>query len=60
VFGGSDGGFTEADGTMYRSSGNGTGTATGTFASGTLEAGGLTLTIEGTVERTYTLEAFGA
>lgn len=58
VFSGADGSFEEADGTTYASTGSGAGTATGTFSSGTLTVGGLTLTISGTVERTYTVEAY--
>jgi alpha-glucosidase (family GH31 glycosyl hydrolase) len=58
VFPGPAGSFVEADGTIYRTTGTGTGagTASATFASGTLEAGGITLTVEGSVERTYVLE----
>lgn len=61
VFAGAAGSFTEADGTVYSSDGAGTssGSATGTFSSGTLKAGGVTLTIEGAVERTYVLQVWG-
>lgn len=54
---GSDGTFTEADGTMYAAGGSATATAnaTDTFKRGTLEAGGIVLTINGRTERTYTL-----
>ena len=56
VFG--DGGpFTEADGTTYRCSGTATGRATGTetMTSGNLEVGGLSVAIDGDVERSYTV-----
>jgi hypothetical protein len=60
VFSGAAGAFTEADGTAYTT--DGTATSSGTTAevltSGTLSVGGLTLTIDGTVERTYTLEVY--
>lgn len=58
VFAGASGSFAEADGTTYTTSGEATGpgTATETLTSGTIEAGGLTLTISGDVERAYTLE----
>ncbi len=60
VFSGAAGAFTEADGTAYTT--DGTATSSGTTAevltSGTLSAGGLTLTITGAVERTYTLEVY--
>jgi alpha-glucosidase len=61
VFGGKKGSFVEADGTTYTSDGEatGSGTATDTFASGTLTAAGLTLTISGEVERDYTLVVGG-
>jgi alpha-glucosidase (family GH31 glycosyl hydrolase) len=54
---GNGGIFTEADGTTYTPSGTATGSAqvTGRLSSGDLEVGGLTLTIEGSVERTYTV-----
>ena len=56
VFG--DGGsFTEADGTSYSATGSGSGQASGTFSSGELTAGGLTLSIDGDTDRTYTLVA---
>ena len=58
VYGGEEGSFVEADGTTYTSNGKATstGSATGTFASGELVAGGLTLTISGSAERTYTID----
>ena len=48
--------FTEADGTTYTPSGTATesGQVTERLSNGTLEVGGVTLTIEGFVERTYT------
>ncbi|MEQ1502369.1 MAG: TIM-barrel domain-containing protein [Myxococcota bacterium] len=54
-----DGGgpFDEADGTAYRTTGSGTGTATATVRSGSIAVGGLTLTVDGPVERTYTVIA---
>ncbi len=60
VFAGAAGAFTEADGTAYATDGaaTGSGTTTDTFASGSLTAGGLTLTIDGDTERTYTLEVY--
>lgn len=60
VYAGAAGRFEEADGTRYTTDGvaTGTGTATGTFADGTLEAGGLTLTIDSPVERTWTVEVY--
>lgn len=60
VFAGAEGRFEEADGTTYATDGGatGSGTATATLTSGTLEAGGLTLTVSGDVERTYTLEVY--
>lgn len=60
VFAGASGSFTEADGTAYASDGAGTGTgsAAGTFKVGTLKAGGVTLTIEGPTERSYTLQVW--
>ncbi len=56
LFGGG-GAFTEADGTSYTVSGTATGRALGnaTFASGSVEVGGVTLTIAGTIERDYTV-----
>lgn len=61
VFPGAAGHFVEADGTRYDTDGvaSSAGTATATLASGTLEAGGLVLTITGTVTRTYTLDVAG-
>lgn len=58
VFAGAAGVFTEADGTTYRADGEATspGTASATFSSGTIEAGGMAVTIEGSVEREYTVE----
>lgn len=60
VFAGAAGSFAEADGTTYATDGvaTGDGTASGTFVSGTLVAGGLSLEISGDVERAYTLEVF--
>ncbi|MDP2314983.1 MAG: glycoside hydrolase family 31 protein [Pseudomonadota bacterium] len=60
VFAGAAGGFTEADGTTYTTDGvaDASGTTTSTFTAGTLSAGGLTLTIDGTVERAYTLQVY--
>lgn len=60
VFAGAAGSFAEADGTTYTTDGRATasGTATSTLASGTIAAGGLTLEVDGDVERTYTLEVF--
>jgi alpha-glucosidase len=60
VFAGAEGSFTEADGTVYVSDGKGssTGSAAGTFKAGTLKAGGVTLTIEGSTERSYTLQVW--
>ena len=51
------GDFTEADGTTYRPSGTptGAGETEVTLASGSTEVAGVTVEIEGTVERTYTL-----
>lgn len=62
VFAGAKGAFTEADGTAYTTSGaaTGSGEATGTFASGELSAGGLTLTVSGETERTYTVHVHAA
>jgi len=60
VFAGAKGSFTEADGTVYTSDGKATaaGEASDTLTSGTITAGGLTLTIEGTVERAYTVKVW--
>jgi alpha-glucosidase (family GH31 glycosyl hydrolase) len=54
---GSGGRFEEKDGTLYSVSGeaSATGTASETLTSGTVEVAGLELTIDGTVERTYTV-----
>jgi alpha-glucosidase len=54
---GEGGVFTEADGTSYSATGSASsaGEGTGTLASGSIEAGGLTLSIEGPVERSYTV-----
>ncbi|MCP4806770.1 MAG: hypothetical protein GY884_15615 [Proteobacteria bacterium] len=49
--------FTEADGTVYTASGAGSGEVTDTLTSGELSVGGLTLTVAGDAERTYTLVA---
>ena len=61
VFAGAAGHFVEADGTTYTTDGTatGSGSATGTFASGTLTAAGLTLTIDGDTERSYILAVHG-
>jgi alpha-glucosidase (family GH31 glycosyl hydrolase) len=58
VFAGAQGSFTEADGTSYSTDGvaSSSGATTEVLTSGTLTAGGLTLTITGTTERTYTLQ----
>lgn len=55
LFGGG-GTFTEADGTCYRPSGapTGAGEVTATLTSGEVEVAGVTVTVEGAVERTYT------
>lgn len=60
VFAGAPGSFTEEDGTSYVTNGqaDGSGKTTGTLESGELSAGGLTLTIDGPTERTYTLEVY--
>ena len=60
VYAGRAGGFTEADGTTYQTDGvaTGSGTATATLSSGTIEAGGLRLEVSGADERVYTLEVF--
>ena len=57
LFGGG-GPFTEEDGTTYTPSGTPTsgGEQTATLTSGTVEVAGVTLQIDGTVERTYTVE----
>ncbi len=57
VFSGAKGAFTEADGTTYETDGvaTGSGTSSAALTSGTLSAGGLTLTIAGEIARTYTL-----
>ena len=49
--------FTEADGTTYTPSGTptGPGTATSTLTTGDVEVSGVTLHIEGTVARAYTV-----
>ncbi len=56
LFGGG-GDFTEADGTAYTVTGTATGSAEAevTLTNGEAEVGGVTVAIEGTVERTYTL-----
>jgi alpha-glucosidase (family GH31 glycosyl hydrolase) len=56
LFGGG-GRFEEADGTVYRPSGSasGTGSVSGTLSAGELSVAGVTLAIDGTVERTYTV-----
>lgn len=60
VYAGAPGSFVEADGTAYTSDGAATtaATASATLTSGALSAGGLTLTVTGTVPRTYTLEVY--
>jgi len=57
LFGGG-GPLTEEDGTTYTPSGTPTsgGEQTATLTSGTVEVAGVTLQIDGTVERTYTVE----
>lgn len=57
---GAGGSFVEADGTRYSSTGQPTEAATssGTFASGSLSAGGLTVNISGETERLYRLEVY--
>lgn len=59
VFGGG-GSFTEKDGTRYQASGTATAAASRTerLASGSVEVGGLTVTITGEVERDYTVEVW--
>lgn len=54
---GGGGPFTEADGTTYTPSGSPTGAAsvTVTLTAGEIEAGGVTLRVEGSVERAYTV-----
>ncbi len=56
---GTGGPFEEGDGTAYSSSGESTvaAEATATLVSGVVSAGGVTLTVTGTVERAYTLVA---
>ena len=62
VFGGAgtgDNSFTEGDGTHYALSGSGgPGEASGEFASGTLEVGGLSVEIHGTVMRAWRLVVY--
>ena len=57
---GSGGAFTEADGTHYATSGTATSSATTsqTLNAGSLDVGGLTVTITGSVERSYTVEVY--
>jgi alpha-glucosidase len=57
---GRGGPFVEADGTTYTPSGapTGDGTETATLVSGTVEVAGVTLRVDGTVERTYTVRVF--
>jgi sulfoquinovosidase len=54
---GTGGSFTEADGTTYTSAGTASeaGQTTATLSSGDIEVGGLTLSVSGTIERTYTV-----
>lgn len=60
VYAGLDGALEEADGTRYRSTGKATGpgTVSGSFATGTLSVNGVTVTIDGPVERAYTVELY--
>jgi alpha-glucosidase len=55
---GTSGSFTEADGTTYTASGTATasGSATQTLTDGDITVSGLTVTISGSTERTYTVE----
>lgn len=57
---GTGGSFTEGDGTTYTASGQASaaGEATATLSSGTIEVGGLTLAVEGTVERAYRVQVW--
>ncbi|NOY25925.1 MAG: hypothetical protein GXP62_08650 [Oligoflexia bacterium] len=57
---GSDGSFTEADGTTYQVSGTATtsGSETDTLASGSISVSGLTVTITGDVTRSYTVQVW--
>ncbi len=57
---GADGSFVEADGTTYAVSGSPTeaATATDTLTSGTISVGGVDVAIEGTTERSYTVELY--
>ncbi len=54
---GTGGGFTEADGTIYTSSGTASaaGSSTQSLSSGTITVNGLSVTIKGTVTRAYTV-----
>lgn len=58
VYAGAPGSFEEEDGTRYTTDGvaTGSGTASATLASGTVTAGGLTLTVAGRAERAYTVQ----
>lgn len=60
VFAGAAGSFTEADGTRYSTDGSAAsaGTSESTLTTGSITAGGLVLSIEGTVERTYRLDVY--
>ena len=57
---GADGSFEEGDGTRYTTSGvaSAAGSAAGTLSSGDLEVNGLTVHIEGTISRSYTVEVW--
>ena len=56
VYGGG-GSFVEADGTTYTVSGSGEGIEEDTLSSGSIQVAGMTLSIEGPVERTYRVVA---
>ena len=57
---GAGGTFTESDNTTYTVEGTPTGAATAeqTLTDGSIEVGGVTVTIDGFVERTYTVEVY--
>lgn len=60
VFGGGVARFTEGDGTRYATDGEASSadTVTETLTSGDISAGGLTVTVDGEVERTYTVVVY--